>query len=282
MFRLNADGSIGALVQELSLLDEGISDVENKSGDQHSDFGRLRHGAHSVDLSPDQRTLYIADIRRNCVWTYAVKSHAASSLDPPLRLSGKHVAPRANDGPRHATPHPNGRVLYSVQEHSNVVDEFVVSEDGTALRHVRGVEILPPGKRTQDFWADEVRVSRLQGVPRYVYASTRGLEAGTKGWVVVWTVDEEGMIEGDAADRWETPTSGGVANAIEPAPGGGKGERRHGMDEEVEYLALTDSQEGWVFMLSFNGKNIAEVARVKLTDERDERLVVKAATAVWL
>ena len=44
---------------------------------------------------------------------------------------------------------------------------------------------------------------------------------------------------------------------------------------------MTDSEEGGVFMLSFDGKEIKEVANLKLgkTDEGD---MVGAATAVWL
>ena len=48
-----------------------------------------------------------------------------------------------------------------------------------------------------------------------------------------------------------------------------------------EWIALTDSQEGYVFVLSFDGFRIEEVARVKLEDGSGVE-VVGAATAVWL
>jgi carboxy-cis,cis-muconate cyclase len=82
------------------------------------------------------------------------------------------------------------------------------------------------------------------------------------------------VVSEDAIHIWETPTSGGIANAIEPAPWA----EEHG---EVEYLAMTDSLEGWVFMLSFDGKEVKEVARVSL-GQTDAGEVVQAATAVWL
>lgn len=71
---------------------------------------------------------------------------------------------------------------------------------------------------------------------------------------------------------YETPTSGGWANAVEPCfeqvelEEGGKG----------ELLVLTDEEEGWVFMITWGeGRGFDEVARLKLP-------VGKAATAVWL
>jgi len=43
---------------------------------------------------------------------------------------------------------------------------------------------------------------------------------------------------------------------------------------------MTDSQEGHVFMLAFDGKSITEVARTQLTGEDGK--ILAAATAVWL
>ena len=65
------------------------------------------------------------------------------------------------------------------------------------------------------------------------------------------------------------------ANAIEPALW------YKGQQEGIEYLAMTDSDEGLVFILGFDGKNIHEVARVSL-GKTEEGKVVQAATAVWL
>ena len=70
VFRLEADGSIGKLVQELDFVTgQGENQSEQRGKVAHGDFGGLRHGAHSVDLSPDGKYLYVADIGRNCIWT---------------------------------------------------------------------------------------------------------------------------------------------------------------------------------------------------------------------
>lgn len=268
-------------LQKLEFLDEN----SQRDDGTVMDFGGLRHGAHSADLSPEGTTLYIADIGRNCIWTYSVDQTTGE-----LTLGEKHISPRSSDGPRHVTPHPSGRYVYCLQEHTSMVDVFFTSDGGVKLKHEQGVRIIPAGEREGDYWADEVRVSLSDGErPKYLYASTRGLEEGKKGWVAVYKLDEDGKIatsvppdssfskqaDSSTADQtpdngllylWETPTSGGWANAIQPGP----------TVEGIEYLALTDSEKGLVFVLSWNGREIKEVARTKLDEGAG------AATAVWL
>jgi carboxy-cis,cis-muconate cyclase len=272
-FAIAPNGGVGDLVQELDFVDK---DAEDKpSGALHGDFGGLRHGSHSADLSPDMRSLYIADIGRNAIFTYSIDNQHASSGKQHLTLGSKHISPRPNDGPRHTWPHPSGKILYSLQEHTSIVDLFTVADDGVTLTHKHGVRIIPADKDPKDYWADEVRLSTRSGTSRYMYASTRGLAAETKGYVAVFELHADGnVVSEDAIHIWETPTSGGIANAIEPAPWA----EEHG---EVEYLAMTDSLEGWVFMLSFDGKEVKEVARVSL-GQTDAGEVVQAATTVWL
>ena len=252
-----------APIQNLSFVDTS----GQKDDGSVLDFGGLRHGAHSADLSPNERALYIADIGRNCIWTYAVDPTSGE-----LTLGEKHISPRKNDGPRHVWPHPNGKYVYCLQEHTSMVDVFSCDESGTKLKHEQGVRIIPADKHEGKYWADEVRTSLSHGdKPRYMYASTRGLEAGTKGYVAVYGLTEEGRIvegvgENGLLDMWETPTSGGWANAVQPGP----------TVDGVEYVALTDSEEGLVMVLGFNGKQVTDAGRVKLEDG-----VAGAATAVW-
>ncbi|KAI4717064.1 Muconate cycloisomerase 1 [Aureobasidium sp. EXF-10727] len=268
VFSINNDGSIGSLIQNLEFRDQGNQNDGARNGVAHGDFGGLRHGAHSVDLSPDGKSLYIADIGHNCIWNYAISSEQGK-----LNQRQKWIASRQNDGPRHAWPHLNGKILYSVQEHSCYVDTLSISEQGT-LDLISGKRIIPEDKDEKSYWADEVRLSRpTSGHPKFLYASTRGLEKETKGYVAVFALDESGLVQGEAIDIFETATSGGIANAIEPAP------MVDGQDG-VEYLAMTDSQEGYVFILAFDGKKIMEVARTQLVGKDGKTLA--AATAVWL
>lgn len=279
VFALQPDGSIGALVQTLAFRTPAELDDGKREGVAHGAFGGLRWGSHSVDLSPDGKSVYVADIGHNCIWTYTLDE---ANEREPLTLRTKHVSPRAHDGPRHCWPHPGGRVLYCVQEHSGMVDAFLVGEDGVSLAHLHGHTLLPKGKDCAAYWADEVRTSRMcsadsSSSPRWLYASTRGLEKGTKGYVAAYELDEEGNMRGPAISIYETRTSGGLANAVEPAPR--EVYERMGLPVEgegvEEFIALTDSEEGWVVMLGWNGKRFREVAAVRLEG-------ATAATAVWV
>ncbi|QIX01015.1 hypothetical protein AMS68_006532 [Peltaster fructicola] len=274
-FTLLPDGGIGDLVQELSFVDD--TSTSARAAVPHGDFGGLRHGSHSVDLSPDRRSLYVADIGRNAIFTYSINKTRGGT--PHLTLGSKHVSPRSNDGPRHTWPHPNGQILYSLQEHSSMVDLFNIAVDGTTLTHLGGVKIIPEDKDPVNYWADEVRLSTTtaderEAQPRYLYASTRGLHKDTMGYVAVFELNPDGSLQSDTAVCiWETPTSGGIANAIEPAP--------RSRASGLEYLAMTDSEQGWVFILAFDGTSISETARVKLGQAEDGQ-GIQAATAVWL
>ncbi|KIW30940.1 uncharacterized protein PV07_02631 [Cladophialophora immunda] len=276
-------------IQPLQLL--SFVDEEGQRDDGSvMDFGGLRHGAHSADLSPDGRALYVADIGRNCIWTFSVDPKTGK-----LALGEKHISPDPHDGPRHAWPHPNGKIVYCLQEHSFRVDIFSATNHGVNLVHEDGVNIVPAGTGSIGYWADEVRTSLSSGdKPKYLYASTRALNKGDKGYVAVYKLTDEGVIDDSFPPHstwripirhptkdsdcgwkpffrglqylWETPTSGGWANAIQPGP----------TVDGVEYLAMTDSEEGFVFVLGWDGEEFKEVARTKLPNGAG------AATAVWL
>ena len=66
----------------------------------------------------------------------------------------------------------------------------------------------------------------------------------------------------------------GWANAIEPAPF---------VESGLEYLALTDSEEGLVIVLSWDGSELQEVASTKLEETPLEGGIIPgAATSQWL
>ncbi|PWY97598.1 putative isomerase YbhE [Testicularia cyperi] len=283
--------------------DSSTTSLDTSGGKNAMDFGGLRHGSHGIDISPDGTLCYVPDIGRNCVWTYKIDQSNGA-----LTLAEKSIAPRKNDGPRHTISHPAGRFIYSLQEHSAMVDVFEVqrtAQGEARLQWRQGFKVIPQDDDAGRYWADEVRVScdfpHVAGsYPKYLFASTRGLTQDTKGWVAVFELDRSGLIveqhrpendpKGDALDLWETPTSGGWANAIEPAPHLMSG-RVGDAENKVQYAVLTDSEAGVVRMLRLDtaqtpdtesgGATIRQVATLELGHDSKGRLR-EAATAVWI
>ena len=83
-----------------------------------------------------------------------------------------------------------------------------------------------------------------------------------------------------AVHLFETPTSGGKANAITLAPYHSSSSPGN---EGVEWLALTDDEEGYVFIIEWSAGRgtFEEIARVKLGLDEDGNTVM-ASQAVWL
>ncbi|KAG8427597.1 hypothetical protein J3459_006522 [Metarhizium acridum] len=282
-FHVDGDGALGDLAQQLEFTTGGGTNGSEPGG---SGGAGLRFGAHGVDLSPDGHTLYVGDIGSNAVWTFSV-SEEANGSSAALTDQQKNRVTREDDGPRHTWPHPNGNILYVIQEHANMVDVFRVSKhrDGTVedLEHLQGASVLPPGKNISDYWADEVRFSTGPPghIPKYLFTSTRAHNASLKGYVSAFELDSKGhLVRTEAIDRWETPTSGGIANAIEPAPWVA------GASPNVQYLAMTDDAAGKVYILGFDGARIREVSEATLEIPAPDREkfngTVRAATAVWV
>ena len=162
-----------------------------------------------------------------------------------------------------------------------MVDVYAIGDGGVSLTHLVGKKVIPEREDAAFYWADEVRTSLSGGDrPRYLSASTRGLESDKaktdkyrRGWVWAFKLREDGMVddsaggdEGGALQMFQTPPSGGWANAIAPGPS----------IAGVEYIALTDAEESQVMLLAWDGKQFEEAARARL----DEGAMV--AMAVWL
>lgn len=174
-----------------------------------------------------------------------------------------------------------------------MVDVFVLENGAEGkverLRHDGGASVLPPGEDCAKYWADEVRLASGPDSlhPEFLFASTRGLSSETKGFVSVFALHKDGSLASkEPIDMWMTPTSGGIANAIEPAPW----LKKSGSSANIHYLSLTDSEIGLVMILSFDGCRIREVCRVSLplSDEKSHNVaevkdgIAQAATAIWL
>lgn len=134
---------------------------------------------------------------------------------------------------------------------------------------------------------------RLSQSGLYLYVTTRGKTTATKGYVSTWLVNPDGSLGSTEAstvndptppiERYQTRNSGGKANAIEAFPFHVISKDSIVEDKVKDWIVLTDDEEGWIWMLEWNGKNMVEIASIKLGEgEEDESGFVGASHAVWL
>ncbi|KAK0553824.1 hypothetical protein OC846_002355 [Tilletia horrida] len=183
----------------------------------------------------------------------AILTYLRDDVEGSLHLLCETKSPRSGDGPRHVVPSADGRWAFSVTEHTSSVDVFeIVDKRKGELQYRLSLDLLTP--------------------------ATPGSSKDAS---------EEHLLF-----RWNTPTSGGKANAIEWAP-------RYGLEvssvgsssanfrgEDQDWMVLTDDANGGIFVLQWNGQDLVEVARTQLPGKGDPKLGEGAhegaSHAIWL
>ncbi|KDN52414.1 3-carboxy-cis,cis-mucoante lactonizing enzyme [Tilletiaria anomala UBC 951] len=255
----------------------------------------LRYGAHNLDVARNG-VAYVADLGRNAILAYKV-----DKKDGTLQLLSETRSPRQGDGPRHVVPSPDGKLIFSVTEHTSYVDVFRVPSSSQAvaqnmgkLEYLQSLDLLPDRVQRADYRGDTVRLSP-DG--HSVIASTRGKTRATKGIIRAWRLSQSGQSDQPVVSEplctYETPTSGGKANAVEFAmryesgfAASSDAERESSSSRVKDLAVLTDDEQGWLWILEWNGQDLKEVAKTKLPgkgkndagDDADEG----ASHAVWL
>jgi 6-phosphogluconolactonase len=179
--------------------------------------------AHSVNLSPDNRILLVSDLGLDRVMLYrfdAVKGSLAAA-DPPFF----QFSPAS--GPRHISFHPNGQLLYGINELNSTLTAFAYDSDRGRLRELATVSTLPP-----DFagagGAAEVEAHQ-DGT--FVYASNRGHDS-----IAVIPIRE----------------GGGVSESIEFVATLGRTPRHFAIDPTGNYMLVANQDSDRVVMFSID------------------------------
>ncbi|EST09905.1 Lactonase, 7-bladed beta propeller [Kalmanozyma brasiliensis GHG001] len=268
-----ATGRIGVKVKELIFLPGGERELE------HADKTRkaLRYGAHSFDCSPSSESgqvAFVADLGAN-----AIQAYRFPQLEHLYTIPSK----REGDGPRHVIPHPQFPLVLTVTEHSNYVDAYQVppytSSSVQGVRHVGEADMLTTTQASQGRANWRGDTLRFSSDLRYVYATTRGKTSAFKGILVAYrlAIAEEGeglKVRLDEVARLGTRTSGGKANAIEVSPHSPEGQ---------DLMVLTDDEEGWVDVVSFDLEGV--VFKIEATTQLpplSSGEAQGASHAIWL
>ncbi|KAL2148913.1 hypothetical protein VTH82DRAFT_1599 [Thermothelomyces myriococcoides] len=208
--------------------------------------------SNSNNSTSNRQLVYSADLKGNLIWTHSVDPTTGRASEV-----GRFPAPKEGDHPRHLEVHPNGERLYVVLEAGNAVVEYAVDRDTGAVSAELGRHsLLPPDVDPEQYWSAEVMLgppvpanpgnaSHGAGAGadggRYLWATARAEEEDAVGYVSAFLIGHNGGIV-KRMFRVPTPTTGGIANAVSPAPW------------SHEYAAMTDFGTGYVLMWKMEGR----------------------------
>jgi 6-phosphogluconolactonase len=154
-------------------LDEAAAFVQHEGSGTDPRRQRGPH-AHCALFAPDNRFLMVADLGLDKVLVYAFDPAKGSIV----AANSGAVAPGA--GVRHLAFHPNGKVLYTINELGSTLTAFNYNAKTGALAEFQTVSSLPPGVTGQNSTA-EVQVNRAGTV---LYGSNRGHDS-----IAVFSID---------------------------------------------------------------------------------------------
>lgn len=133
--------------------------------------------AHSINLAPDNKFAFVADLGLDKVLVY--RFDATHGQLTPNEPPAANVAPGA--GPRHFAFHPNGRWAYVINELALTLTAFRYNAAAGTLTEEQTISTVPEGVQGEKFSTAEV-VVHPSG--RFVYGSNRGHNS-----IAVFSVD---------------------------------------------------------------------------------------------
>jgi 6-phosphogluconolactonase len=154
MYPINEDGSLAA-----------ASDVRRLEGSGPTARQKSSH-PHSVTLDADGRFAYVADLGTDKIMIFFINQEAGK-LEP-AGSPFAQLAPGA--GPRHLVFHPNGQLLYAINELNSTITSFRYDRADGHLQALQTVSTLPMDFNGNNSCAD----IHLTPDGRFLYGSNRG------------------------------------------------------------------------------------------------------------
>jgi 6-phosphogluconolactonase len=125
--------------------------------------------AHSINLSPDNRFAFVADLGLDKVLIYRFDTDTGklTANDPAF------VAMAPGAGPRHFAFHPNGKFAYVINELNSTITAMSYDAERGALTKIESVSTLPAGYRGDTTTAEVV----VHPSGKFLYGSNRGQDS---------------------------------------------------------------------------------------------------------
>lgn len=155
-FPVNGDGSLGESVSFFQHSGSG-ADPDRQKGPN----------AHCFVVSPDGRHALACDLGIDKVMIYTLDA-ASAKLTPNAAQPFVKLAP--GSGPRHLTFHPNGRLVYVINELANTITVFDwIAVEGT-LKEKQTIATLPKDFTGKSYTAD----LKITPDGKHLYGTNRG------------------------------------------------------------------------------------------------------------
>jgi 6-phosphogluconolactonase len=196
MLPIQEDGSLGA-----------YSDQAKHEGSSVNERRQERAHAHCVVPSPDNRYAFVCDLGMDKIVAY--KLDLENGEIPLNDVPYTETTPGA--GPRHLTFHPNGRLVFVINELASTLTSYRYDADTGTLEHIQTVPGLPEDFEGSNTAAD-IHVSPSG---KFLYGSMRGHDS-----IVVYAIDEET----------------GELDYVEHKPSGGETPRNFAIDPTGTFL----------------------------------------------
>ncbi len=190
--------------------------------------------AHSINVSPDDKFAFVADLGLDKVLVYRLDASKGTltANDPPF----VSVAP--GSGPRHFAFHPGGKFAYVINEMKSTVTAFSYDAARGELKEIQTITTLPAG------FSGENSTAEVQVHPsgKFLYGSNRGHDS-----IAVFAIDPRK----------------GTLTAVEQVSSGGKEPRNFGIDPTGAYLIAANQNSNSVVVFSIDPKT----GRLKATGQ---------------
>ncbi len=183
--------------------------------------------AHSINVAPDNRFAFAADLGLDKVLIYKLDADKGTitANDPAFAA----VAP--GSGPRHFAFHPSGKFAYVISEILCTMTAFSYDAARGELKEVQTISTLPPGESVKAGYSTAEVVAHPSG--KFVYGSNRG----------------HNTIVGFAVD-----TKTGKLTHIENTPTQGKTPRNFAIDPTGAWLLAENQDSDTIVVFHIDAK----------------------------
>lgn len=174
----------GGSIASLPLADDGslkpaASAIQHEGSSVDPSRQKEPH-AHSINVSPDNRFAFAADLGLDKILVYKLDPAKGTIVpnNPP------HAATPPGGGPRHFAFHPSGRFAYVCNEMKSSVTAFTYDAEKGTLAQIQTISTLPADK--QDLKGNSTAEIQVHPSGKFVYCSNRGHNS-----LAIFTVDEK-------------------------------------------------------------------------------------------